>query len=114
MEYTPTKKKTIVFTVRYFNEERTIESYPGEYRNLMVLLNEKFYLESFGECGGMGRCGTCMVEVSGLEERPYAAGTNEATTLGKLGIQGPNRRLACHIAIDEDLNHAVVTIGSDE
>ena len=39
------KQKLFTFTVKYLDEENIVQTYTGEYRNLMVLLNEKFYLE---------------------------------------------------------------------
>lgn len=44
----------IKFTVVENNVEQGVETYRGEYRNLMFLLKDKFYPEYFGECGGMG------------------------------------------------------------
>ena len=42
---------------------RLVETYTGEYRNLMALITDKIYVEDFGECKGMGRCGTCVIEI---------------------------------------------------
>lgn len=109
-----TKKATIVFKVNYFEEEKIIETHIGEYRNLMVLLNEKFYLESFGECRGMGRCCTCVVEIKAAENCLIEMHRNEASTLGKSGIHKPGMRLACQIIINEELNNAEVTISYPE
>ena len=106
-----TKKATIVFKVNYFEEKKIIETHVGEYRNLMVLLNEKFYLESFGECKGMGRCCTCVVEIKAMENCLVEMQRNEASTLSKSGIHQSGMRLACQIAINEELNNAEVTIG---
>lgn len=105
------RKETIVFKVKCFEEEKIIESYTGEYRNLMVLLNEKFYLESFGECRGMGRCCTCTVEIKGKKNCLVEKQRNEASTLEKVGMNQSNIRLACLILIDEELDDAEVTIG---
>jgi 2Fe-2S ferredoxin len=106
-----TKKATIVFKVNYFEEKKIIETHVGEYRNLMVLLNEKFYLESFGECKGMGRCCTCVVEIKAMENCLVEMQRNEASTLSKSGIHQSGMRLACQIVINEELNNAEVTIG---
>jgi 2Fe-2S ferredoxin len=108
------KKEIIVFKVKYFEEEKTIESYTGEYRNLMVLLNEKFYLESFGECRGMGRCCTCAIEIRAKGNCLAEKQRNEASALGKIGMDQPNIRLACQILIDEQLDNAEVIIGNLE
>lgn len=29
----------------------------------MALLYDKFYMEDFGECKGIGRCGTCHIHI---------------------------------------------------
>jgi ferredoxin, 2Fe-2S len=101
------KKEMIVFKVTYFGEEKIIETDRGEYRNLMALLNEKFYLENFGECRGMGRCCTCVVAVKAVENCLVEMQRNEANTLNKAGVDQPDMRLACH----EELDNAEITIG---
>jgi 2Fe-2S ferredoxin len=78
----------------------------------MVLLNEKFYLEDFGECKGMGRCGTCVVRVSGLKNAAISMERNEAATLDKMNIAESGLRLACQILINNDIEDALVEIYS--
>ncbi|MGN6165979.1 MAG: 2Fe-2S iron-sulfur cluster-binding protein [Flavisolibacter sp.] len=107
---TEIKQKLFTFRVKYFNEENIVQTYTGEYRNLMVLLNEKFYLEDFGECKGMGRCGTCVVRVTGLKGAAICKERNEAATLGKMNIQETELRLSCHILINEDIENVIVEI----
>ena len=107
---TETKKGTIVFRVNYCDEEKVIETYAGEYRNLMVLLNEKFYLESFGECSGMGRCCTCVVEIKATTNNLAGLQRNEASTLHKAGIHQAGMRLACQIVINAELDNAIVRL----
>ncbi len=112
MELTDHRKNEIIaFKVTCLGEEKIIETYFGEYRNLMVLLNEKFYLESFGECKGMGRCCTCVVAVKAVENCLVEMHRNEANTLSKAGVDQPDMRLACQIMIDEELDNAEITIG---
>lgn len=88
----------------------TVATYEGEYRNLMVLINEKIYVEDFGECKGIGRCGTCLVEVS----RPGASASvierNEKATLSKCANEKQNLRLACQIMINNALHDASIKI----
>jgi ferredoxin, 2Fe-2S len=108
------KKATIIFKVNNFGEEKIIQTQVGEYRNLMVLLNENFYLESFGECKGMGRCCTCVVEIKTMENCLVEMQRNEATALSKSGIHQSGIRLACQIVINDELNNAEVTISSFE
>jgi len=106
---TETKQKLFFLTIKCLEKEKVIQTYTGEYRNLMVLLNEKFYLEDFGECKGMGRCGTCVVKVSGLKGTAISMERNEAATLDKMNIKD-KLRLACQIMINEDIENAVVEV----
>ncbi len=48
------QKCDIQFTVINEEEAYTVETYTGEYKNLMSLISDKVYVENFGECGGMG------------------------------------------------------------
>lgn len=81
-----------------------ITTYQNEYRNLMALISDKIYLESFGECKGMGRCGTCLVEIIQSEEELTNIERNEQATISKLGIHAPGMRLACQLLIDKALD----------
>lgn len=75
----------------------------------MVLIHQKIYVEDFGECRGIGRCGTCLIEIQTL--KPLASSErNELSTLAKCAVQIPGLRLACQIMIDEALHGAVVKI----
>jgi 2Fe-2S ferredoxin len=96
-------KPHIKFTLIDGGEEHVINTYNAEYRNLMVLINEKIYLEDFGECRGMGRCGTCVVEVINTGNELCSFERNEEATIKKTGITNPNYRLACQILINEKL-----------
>lgn len=87
-----------------------LQTYQGEYRNLMVLLFDKIYTEDFGECRGMGRCGTCVVKVEGLAAEVNAMDRNERGTLSKMAICGADLRLACQILVDENLENATVEV----
>lgn len=64
-------RTSIQFTAWYEGEKYELQTYEGEYRNLMVLLHYKMYIENFGECKGMGRCGTCAIKVEGLPRTKY-------------------------------------------
>ena len=72
-----TQERDIIFTLIYFDEEIKVATYEGEFRNLMILINEKIYVEDFGECKGIGRCGTCLVEAEGLGAAASAMERNE-------------------------------------
>ena len=76
----------------------------------MVLLNNTLYLEGFGECGGQGRCATCLVDVSGMQGASNTMERNEKTTIGKINLAPSGSRLACQILVTEDLNEALIGI----
>jgi|SRR6185503_2378770 2Fe-2S ferredoxin len=105
-----TTKPDIRFTLLEEDDEYVINTYNSEYRNLMVLINEKIYLEDFGECRGMGRCGTCIVEVVKKDNELFSFDRNEEATIKKTGITNPNYRLACQILVDEKLANATFRI----
>ena len=104
---TPLQK--IHFTILYFNENIHVTCYRGEFRNLMVLINEKIYVEDFGECKGIGRCGTCLVEIT-TKNILAPMERNEESTLRKCAVQREGLRLSCQVMIDEALQDAVITI----
>lgn len=104
-------KKVITITVINAGHVYVVKTFANEYRNLMVLLNNNIYLESFGECGGMGRCATCVVSIAGLKSMAAAMDRNEMTTISKADFTGTQHpRLACQILITEELDNTVVTI----
>lgn len=104
------KAYTIEFTGLYQGQEYYFRSYENEYRNLMVLLKDKICLDDFGQCGGMGRCGTCLVNISGMPQNPEQSFTKEHNTLSKMGIMNPVARLSCQVEIDENLRNVVVEL----
>ena len=105
-----THRKDIFFTLIYFDEEIKVSTYEGEFRNLMILINEKIYVEDFGECKGIGRCGTCLVEVEGLGSSANEMERNEKSTLQKCALKQFNLRLSCQILINDALQNATVKI----
>ena len=100
---------TIPFTAFFEEQEYEMASFANEYRSLMSLLKDKLTPEDFGECGGMGRCGTCLVKVAGLENSADLI-RNEKSTLEKMGIADPQIRLSCQIQINDDLKNASIYI----
>lgn len=92
----------------------SIETFENEYRNLMVLLKDKFYLDLFGECGGMGRCATCLVRGSGIRGKSALKNRNEPATLSKIGCTDNSVRLACQLLITHDLDGAHIEIFPQE
>lgn len=103
-------KSTIKFTVTEDDSEQTLETYAGEYRNLMGLLKDKMCLDYYGECGGMGRCATCMIRISGLKGKSIVKERNEPVTLSKFGYEEAEIRLSCQICISSDLEGATIRI----
>lgn len=102
----------IVFLARYAGEEYHIESYKGEYKNLMELMKDKIYPDGFGECGGMGRCGTCLVCLPDAI-MPNSTVRNEATTLSKMKLESTTFRLSCQIVVDDALQDMTISILED-
>ncbi|MFD2163755.1 2Fe-2S iron-sulfur cluster-binding protein [Paradesertivirga mongoliensis] len=85
-----------------------LETYPNEYRNLMMLIYDKLGPEDFGDCLGMGKCGTCLIEIEpGIQLNSFDR--NEDTTLTKAKLD-KGLRLACQILIDEHINGITVKI----
>jgi 2Fe-2S ferredoxin len=80
----------------------------------MALLNDKIYLEDFGECKGMGRCGTCIIKIEGLPEAVNTLDRNEEQTLHKAGITQKNFRLACQVLVDINLEDVKVEVVGGE
>lgn len=104
---------SIQFFVLHQGKEYAISARPHEYRNLMALLYDKFYFENFGDCKGIGRCGTCHVKVESAQENLFHRIGNEHTTLGKMENVNVNSRLSCHIQITDDINNARFVIADD-
>ncbi len=100
----------IKFSIISDGEEYLIETYRGEYRNLMVLIMDKIYVEDFGECKGMGRCGTCVVEVLESQNNVPEIVRNEEATLKKTGVVNSNARLSCQILVEDEIKNAVIRI----
>lgn len=103
----------ISFTVISEGETYTIHTYENEYRNLMVLLSDKIYIEDFGQCGGQGRCATCMVEVTATDAALFVQERNEQQTMAKKGGVMEKYRLSCQIFITAALNGATIRVITD-
>lgn len=76
----------------------------------MYLLDDQFIVEDFGECRGMGKCATCMIEVIAAPNLLEGLQRNEMTTLKKAAILKNNIRLSCQIFINDSLKDAVLKI----
>ena len=90
-------------------EEHLISTYMNEYRSLMYLIQDKLYPDSFGECGGMGRCATCQIKVEPINGI-LSMDRNEASTLSRHGIADPCTRLSCQILIEASLNSCTIVV----
>lgn len=100
----------IQFTVVEDGSEQIIKTYVGEYRNLMTLLKDELFLDSFGECGGVGRCATCIVKTSGITGNSAIKDRNEPMTLTKMGYEDDAIRLSCQLLITKDLEGSSIEI----
>ena len=96
----------IVVTVTVEGQDHRLETYEGEYRNLMMLIYDRLFIDDFGECRGMGRCGTCLVELDVAPEELQVRDRNEDTTLTKMGITDCRRRLSCQILLGDTLHNS--------
>lgn len=103
----------VSFTVVSEGETYFIQTHENEYRNLMVLLSDKIYLEDFGQCGGQGRCATCLVEITTANTLLFEKERNEQSTMAKKGGVKENSRLSCQIFITAALNGAIIHVVSD-
>lgn len=102
----------IHFTLISGDEKLKVEVRRGEYRNLMDLINDKLYVDDFGECRGIGRCGTCLIHFVSNTALPEMD-RNEKSTLMKAGVEGREWRLSCQLMIDEILNGSSIVIADE-
>jgi len=100
----------IKVTVLVSGEEHELWTKPGEYRSLMALIYDRIYVDGFGECRGMGRCGTCRVSVDGDPDSLTGMDRNEMATMAKMGGAADCVRLACQLLVDEHLHGRTVTV----
>lgn len=100
----------ICFTIVSGDRKTIVTTYDREYRSLMILIKEKIFTEDFGECGGMGRCGTCLVSIENHKGSSFLMNRNQDTTLARIGATGPFMHLACQVMINDDLNGAVISM----
>lgn len=81
-----------------------IESYVNEYPNLMFLLRDRLLLDDFGQCGGVGRCATCIIGIKGIKEGSARKERNEDATLSKMGCTDDAIRLSCQLYVNYDID----------
>lgn len=97
--------EAINISIIYDGEEFNVSVKPGEYRSLMALIADNIDVESFGECGGTGRCSTCKAEIVSSIDHIIKPKEDEQNTLSKWGITSSNIRLTCQIDVDYNLNN---------
>jgi 2Fe-2S ferredoxin len=93
--------RNLSVSVCYEGEAHEIKTYPNEYRSLMMLIYDQICTEDFGECLGMGKCGTCRVEIISSKHPLPLYERNGETTLFRSGNTNKNVHLSCQMMIDE-------------
>ncbi|PKB16596.1 2Fe-2S iron-sulfur cluster-binding protein [Flavobacterium sp. 5] len=105
------KEVSFIEFVAIDNEQRyPIKVKHGSYPNLMFLLKEELSLDSFGECGGVGRCATCVVKAIGIKGNSAIKERNEPATLQKMGHYEEVIRLSCQLYVTKDLEGSEITV----
>ncbi len=102
--------KNIEITVYNGEEVIILNTYKNEYENLMELLNDTIFINNFGECKGVGKCCTCLIEITSSHLKILESNRNELSTLKKHNILNEKKRLACQIIIDESLHNIKIAI----
>ncbi|UXX79042.1 2Fe-2S iron-sulfur cluster-binding protein [Reichenbachiella carrageenanivorans] len=103
-------KNTIQFTVVVEGHNHSLSTYPDAYPNVMTLIKDQLLLDDFGECGGMGRCATCVINTQGLSGESTIKERNEPATLHKYGLDDPGTRLSCQLFVSPDLEGTELTL----
>ncbi|HVW99521.1 MAG TPA: 2Fe-2S iron-sulfur cluster-binding protein [Candidatus Babeliaceae bacterium] len=101
---------SIIVHVSYEGHQYQLCTFPNEYRSLMQLIIDKLDIESFGECLGMGKCGTCLIEITRTKHPLSYYERNEDSMLLKTGHQNENIHLACQIMADENIEDLKINI----
>mgnify|MGYP001309628040 CR=1 FL=1 len=102
--------KNIEIIVLNGSEKITLNTYTNEYENLMELLNDNIFINNFGECKGVGKCCTCLIEIITKKTKIIDVNRNEQITLKKHNISNLNKRLACQIMIDSNIHNLEIAI----
>jgi 2Fe-2S ferredoxin len=102
--------KEIKVAVSCDGQHHQLKTYPNEYRSLMHLIADKLYTEGFGECLGMGKCGTCGVAIVSCRQEPSSYDRNENTTLLRSFTGTENARLSCQLLIDEKMDGLIIKV----
>jgi 2Fe-2S ferredoxin len=98
-------KRDKQITIESGDETFTFDYYSYEYRSLMHFIYDKMYTDGFGECKGMGRCGTCAIEVLQAEPAEMDYHRNELQTLARHNLTAEQGvRLACQMMLDDSID----------
>ncbi|WP_432221523.1 2Fe-2S iron-sulfur cluster-binding protein [Flavobacterium sp. TMP13] len=100
----------IILNIQSEGVEYRVTTYQNEYRSLMQLIRDNSFLEDFGDCGGVGRCCTCVVEIISKEIPLTPFDGNERATIQKHDLDAEKFRLACQIMIDKSIDGLVVKV----
>jgi len=100
----------IVVFVLCDGEKYELYTYPNEYRSLMHLIYDKINPGDFGECLGMGKCGTCLIKILKSRRSLSYYERNEESALRKLTTTGESDRLACQVIADENIDGLEIKI----
>ena len=107
-------KRDKQITIESGGESFTFEYYTYEYRSLLHFIYDKMYTDGFGECKGMGRCGTCAIEVLQAETVEMDYHRNELQTLAKHNLNAEQGvRLACQIMLDDAIDGTTFRLLND-
>lgn len=110
MKNTSIPQKDITVSVCIDGENREIKTHTNEYPSLMMLIYDRIYTEGFGECLGMGKCGTCLIEIISSRHQLTDYDRNEDTTLLKSGHAGKDVRLSCQLMVDQNMNGLAIKV----
>lgn len=95
------RDKNLHVTIHIDDITFNVSTYPNEYRNLMFLIFDNIFEEGFGDCGGMGRCSTCLIEIVKIRQEFNQFNRNADQTMLRSGEQRAGCFLACQILADE-------------
>jgi ferredoxin, 2Fe-2S len=104
------RNRNIEFTVIYLGEEHRVQTWWGEYKTLRFLLSDKLNISRFGECGGMGRCATCLIEISNLNGSTTLLKRSEHTSMQRMIKSYSIVRFACQVQVNDDLANVTIKI----
>ncbi|HTN21406.1 MAG TPA: hypothetical protein VL125_13065 [Pelobium sp.] len=91
-----TSGNNIQFTLIYKEDEVMVNTFANEFSDLRALIIAKLDLDFFGECGGLGRCVTCVVSVNSMD-----------------GLATSREEFACQTLMDKNLANTYIKVIGD-